>query len=103
MEEMKIDINCTFRIIPFSDSLWRAVFPQLKKQLGIEQINIVESKMFGTVFKHHYDVYVDKALIFEYEDEKVIEMVKEKIKERIDKEMELNFSSIAKSMEMERL
>ena len=44
MEEMKIDINCTFRIIPFSDSLWRAVFPQLKKQLGIEQINIVESK-----------------------------------------------------------
>ena len=59
--------------------------------------------MFGTVFKHHYDVYVDKALILEYEDEKVIEMVKEKIKERIDKEMEMNFTPIAKSMEMERL
>ena len=88
MDGMKININCTFRIIPFSDSLWKAIFPQLKKQLGIEQINIVESKMFGTVFKHHYDVYVDKALIFEYEDEEVIEMVKEKIKERIDKEME---------------
>ena len=103
MEGMKIDINCTFRIIPFSDSLWRAAFPQLKKQLGIEQINIVESKLFGTIFKHHYDVYVDKALILEYENEKVIEMVKEKIKERIDEEMEMNFSSIAKGMEMGRL
>lgn len=103
MDEMKININSTFRIIPFSDSLWRAVFPQLKKQLGIEQINIVESKLFGTIFKHHFDVYVDKALIFDYGDEKVIEMVKEKIKERIDEEMEMNFTSIAKSMEMERL
>lgn len=99
MDGMKIDINCTFRIIPFSDSLWKAVFPQLKKQLGIEQINIVESKMFGTVFKHHYDVYVDKALIFEYEDEEVIEMVKEKIKERIDKEMERDLGFLKHIME----
>lgn len=80
MDGMKININCTFRIIPFSDSLWKAVFPQLKKQLGIEQINIVESKMFGTVFKHHYDVYVDKALINKYGFEVVNGMVKEKIK-----------------------
>lgn len=98
MEGMKIDINCTFRIIPFSDSLWRAAFPQLKSQLGIEQINIVESKLFGKVFKHHYDVYVDKALIFEYKDEEVIEMVKEKIKERIDKEMERDLGFL-KNME----
>ena len=90
-EEMTMTINVDFKIILFDDALWRAVFPQLKKQLGIEQINIVESRLFCSAFKHYYDVYVDKALIKEHGCEKVNEMVKEKIKERIDKEMEREF------------
>lgn len=80
-----------FKIIPFDDALWRTVFPQLKEQFGIEQINIVESQLFSSVFKHYYDVYVDKALIDKYGMEVVNEMVEEKIKERIDKEMEREF------------
>ena len=91
MEQLSITIKVDFKIIPFDDALWRAVFPQLKEQLGIEQINIVESRLFHSVFKHYYDVYVDKALIKEHGCEKVNEMVKEKIKERIDKEMERDF------------
>ena len=90
-EEMPMTINVDFKIIPFDDALWRAVFPQLKEQLGIEQINIVESRLFCSILKHSYDVYVDKALIKEHGCEKVNEMVKEKIKERIDKEMEREF------------
>lgn len=78
----------TFKIIPFDDELWRTVFPQLKEQFGIEQINIVESRLYLSAFKHYYDVYVDKALIDKYGMEVVNEMVREKIKERIDKEME---------------
>ena len=78
----------SFRIIPFDDALWKAVFPQLKEQLGIEQINIVESQLYLSAFKHYYDVYVDKALIDKYGLEVVNGMVEEKIKERIDKEME---------------
>lgn len=90
-KSLSLKIFITFKIIPFDDALWRAVFPQLKKQLGIEQINIVESRLFCSAFKHYYDVYVDKALIKEHGCEKVNEMVKEKIKERIDKEMEREF------------
>lgn len=78
----------TFKIIPFDDELWRTVFPQLKEQFGIEQINIVESRLYLSAFKHYYDVYVDKALIDKYGTEVINEMVREKIKERIDKEME---------------
>lgn len=78
----------TFKIIPFDDELWRTVFPQLKEQFGIEQINIVESRLYLSAFKHYYDVYVDKALIDKYGMEAVNEMVREKIKEKIDKEME---------------
>jgi len=89
--EMTITINVDFKIIPFDDALWRAAYPQLKKQLGIEQINVVESKSFCSAFKHYYDVYVDIALIKEHGCEKVNEMAKEKIKERIDKEMEREF------------
>ena len=91
MEQLSMTIKVDFKIISFDDALWRAVFPQLKEQLGIEQINIVESRLFHSVFKHYYDVYVDKALIKEHGCEKVNEMVKEKIKERIDKEMERDF------------
>ena len=86
----------TYNIIPFDDALWRVIFPQLKEQLGIEQINIVESRLFKSPFKHYYDVYVDKALIDKYGCEKVNEMVKEKIKERIESEMKREFSFLKK-------
>lgn len=90
-KEFSLKTLVTFKIIPFDDALWRAVFPQLKEQFGIEQINIVESRLYLSAFKHYYDVYVDKALIDKYGMEVVNEMVKEKIKERIDKEIERDF------------
>ena len=90
--EFSIKTMLNFKIILFDDALWRAVFPQLKEKFGIEQINIAESRLYLSAFKHYYDVYVDKALIKEHGCEKVNEMVKEKIKERIDKEMEREFS-----------
>ena len=89
----------TYKIIPFDDTLWRTIFPQLKKQLGIEQINIVESRLFKSPFKHYYDVYVDKALIDECGFEVVNEMVKEKINERLDKEMERDLGFLKHIME----
>ena len=93
MGEIKtsLSIKVKFKIIPFDDALWKAIFPQLKEQLGIEQINIVESQLYLSAFKHYYDVYVDKALIDKYGLEVVNGMVREKIKERIDKEMERDF------------
>ena len=102
MNEIEKDFSLktlvTFKIIPFDDALWRAVFPQLKEQFGIEQINIVESQLYLSAFKHYYDVYVDKALIDKYGMEVVNEMVREKIKARIDKEMERDFKFL-KDME----
>ena len=89
--EFSIKTMLNFKIILFDDALWRAVFPQLKEQLGIEQINIVESKLFGEALKYHYDAYVDEALIDKYGFKKVNEMVKEKIKERIESEMKREF------------
>lgn len=89
--ETSLSIKVKFKIIPFDDALWKAIFPQLKEQLGIEQINIVESQLYLSAFKHYYDVYVDKALIDKYGLEVVHGMVEEKIKERIDKEMERDF------------
>lgn len=68
----------------------------LREQFFKEQINIVESKLFGKALKYHYDAYVDETLIDKYGFRKVNEMVKEKIKERIDKEMEREFSFLKK-------
>lgn len=84
MTEMSMTIKVNFRIIFFDDDLRNTIVESLKEQ----QINIVESKLFGEALKYHYDAYVDKALIKKHGCEKVNEMVKEKIKERIDKEME---------------
>ena len=95
---ISLSVKVKFRIIHFDDALWRAVFPQLKEQLGIEQINIVESQLYLSAFKHYYDVYVDKALIDKYGMEVVNGMVKEKIKERIDKEIERDLGFL-KNME----
>ncbi|MBF1078319.1 MAG: hypothetical protein HXL41_06790 [Solobacterium sp.] len=97
--EFSIKTMLNFKIILFDDALWRAVFPQLKEQLGIEQINIVESQLFLSPFKHYYDVYVDKALINKYGFEAVNGMVIEKIKERIDKEMERDLGFLKHIME----
>ena len=90
MDKLSLTTKADFKIIPFDDALWRVVFPQLKEQLGIEQINIVESQLFNSPFMNHYDVYVDKALINKYGMEVVNGIVREKIKKSIDKEMERN-------------
>lgn len=68
-----------------------AVVESLKEEFFEEQINIVESKLFGEALKYHYDAYVDEDLIDKYGFKKVNEMVKEKIKERIESEMEREF------------
>lgn len=89
--EMSMTIKVNFRIIFFDDYLRNTIVESLKEQFFEEQINIVESKLFGESLKYHYDAYVDEALIDKYGFKKVNEMVKEKIKERIESEMEREF------------
>lgn len=89
--EMTIAINVDFRIIFFNDDFRNEIVESLKEQFFEEQINIVESKLFGEALKYHYDAYVDEALIDKYGFKKVNEMVKEKIKERIESEMKREF------------
>ena len=89
--KMSMTIEVKFRIIFFDDYLRNSIVESLKEQFFEEQINVVESKLFGEALKYHYDAYVDEALIDKYGFKKVNEMVKEKIKERIDKEMEREF------------
>lgn len=91
MTEMSMTIEVKFRIIFFDDDLRNTIVESLKKQFFEEQINIVESELFGEALKYHYDAYVNEALIDKYGFKKVNEMVKEKIKERIKKEMEREF------------
>lgn len=91
MTEMSMTIEVNFRIIFFNDDFRNAIVESLKEQFFEEQINIVESKLFGKALKYHYDAYVDEALIDKYGFKKVNKMVKEKIKERIEKEMEREF------------
>lgn len=89
--EMSMTIEVNFRIIFFNDYFRNAVVESLKEQFFEEQINIVESKLFGEALKYHYDAYVDEVLIDKYGFKKVNEMVKEKIKERIESEMKREF------------
>ena len=89
--EMSMTIKVNFRIIFFDDYLRNTIVESLKEQFFEEQINIVESKLFGKALKYHYDAYVDETLIDKYGFRKVNEIVKEKIKERIDKEIEREF------------
>ena len=89
--KMSMTIEVKFRIIFFDDYLRNSIVESLKEQFFEEQINVVESKLFGEALKYHYDAYVDEALIDRYGFRKVNEMVKEKIKERIDKEIEREF------------
>ena len=92
MTEMSMTIEVKFRIIFFDDDFRNTIVESLKEQFFEEQINIVESKLFGKALKYHYDAYVDEALFYKYGFEKVNEMVKEKIKERIESEMKLEFN-----------
>ena len=94
--EMTMTIEVKFRIILFEDDLWKTAVEPLREQFFKEQINIVESKLFGKALKYHYDAYVNEDLFYKYGFRKVNEMVKEKIKERIDKEMEREFSFLKK-------
>ena len=89
--EMSMTIEVKFRIIFFDYYLRNSIVESLKEQFFEEQINIVESKLFGEALKYHYDAYVDEALIYKYSFKKVNEMVKEKIKERIESEMKREF------------
>lgn len=93
MGEMKTSMNIEvkFRIILFEDDLWKTAVEPLREQFFKEQINIVESKLFGKALKYHYDAYVNEDLFYKYGFEKVNEMVKEKIKERIESEMKREF------------
>ena len=96
--QMSMTIKVNFRIIFFDDYLRNRIVESLKEQFFEEQINIVESELFGKALKYHYDAYVDEALIDKYGMEVVNGMVREKIKERIDKEMERDLGFL-KNME----
>ena len=93
MDEMQMPMTnkVNFRIIFFDDYLRNRIVESLKEQFFEEQINIVESELFGKALKYHYDAYVDEALIDKYGFKKIKEMVKEKIKEKIDEEMKQEF------------
>ena len=96
--QMSMTIKVNFRIIFFDDYLRNRIVESLKEQFFEEQINIVESELFGKALKYHYDAYVDEALIDKYGFKKIKEMVKEKIKEKIDEEMERDLGFL-KNME----
>lgn len=89
--QMSMTIKVNFRIIFFDDYLRNRIVESLKEQFFEEQINIVESELFGKALKYHYDAYVDEDLIDKYGFKKIKEMVKEKIKEKIDEEMKQEF------------
>ena len=101
MDEMKMSmtIEVNFRIILFDDYLRNRIVESLKEQFFEEQINIVESKLFGKALKYYYDAYVDEALIDKYGFKKVKEMVKEKIKEKIEKETKRELSFLKRIKE----
>lgn len=89
--QMSMTIKVNFRIIFFDYYLRNRIVESLKEQFFEEQINIVESELFGKALKYHYDAHVDEALIDKYGFKKIKEMVKEKIKEKIDEEMKQEF------------
>lgn len=101
MDKFVYESTCYFKIIPFDDALWKLAFKELRYELQIKQINFVPTATRLANFDTYYDVYVDWDLIDEHGIEKVTEMVKEKIDEKMRKEFESMFKySIC---EMERL
>ena len=101
MDKFVYESTCYFKIIPFDDALWKLAVKELRYELQIKQINFVPTATRLANFDTYYDVYVDWALIDEHGIEKVTEMVKEKLDEKMRKEFESMFKySIC---EMERL
>ena len=86
-----IRIAYDFKIIPFDDALWKFAFKNLRDKFNIEPITLLETKVFKTPFTRYFDVYVDKALIDERGYGAVVNAVKEKIDDKIQKEMDLFF------------
>lgn len=86
-----IRIAYDFKIIPFDDALWKLAFKNLRDKFNIESITLLETKKWNTPFKRYFDVYVDKALIEERGYGAVVEAVKEKIDNKMQKEMDLFF------------
>ena len=86
-----IRIAYDFKIIPFDDALWKLAFRDLRDKFNIEPITILETKKFTTPFMRYFDVYVDKALIEERGYGAVVEAVKEKIDNKMQKEMDVFF------------
>lgn len=86
-----IRIYYDFKIIPFDDSLWKLAFKNLRDKFNIEPITLLETKKWTTPFKRYFDVYVDKALIEDHGYGAVVEMVKEKIDNKMQKEMDVFF------------
>ena len=91
MDKFVYESKCYFKIIPFDDALWKLAFKNLRDKLGIEQINLLPTATDYSNFDTYYDVYVDWDLIDEHGIEKVTEMVKEKLDEKMRKEFERMF------------
>ena len=91
MDKFVYESTCYFKIIPFDDALWKLAFKELRYELQIKQINFVPTATRLANFDTYYDVYVDWALIDEHGIEKVTEMVKEKLDEKMRKEFESMF------------
>jgi len=91
MDKFVYESKCYFKIIPFDDALWKLVFKNLREKLGIEQINLLPTATTRANFDTYYDVYVDKALIDECGLEKVTELIKEELDEKMRKEFERLF------------
>lgn len=88
MDKFVYESTCYFKIIPFDDALWKLAFKELRYELQIKQINFVPTATRLANFDTYYDVYVDWDLIDEHGIEKVTEMVKEKLDEKMRKEFE---------------
>ena len=91
MDKFVYESTCYFKIIPFDDALWKLAFKELRYELQIKQINFVPTATRLANFDTYYDVYVDWALIDEHGIEKVTEMVKEKLDEKMRKGFESMF------------
>ena len=91
MDKFVYESTCYFKIIPFDDALWKLAFKNLREKLGIEQINLLPTATNYANFDTYYDVYVDWDLIDGQGIEKVTEMVKEKLDEKMRKEFERMF------------
>ena len=91
MDKFVYKSTCYFTIIPFDDALWKLAFKELRYELEIKQINFVPTATCHSNFDTYYNVYVDKALIDECGLEKVTELVKEELDEKMRKEFESMF------------